>query len=93
MAKRKKATKKKRPAARPAARRKAVTVSVTTKTKRATIGKATRGAAYYVKQAKDRLYSELGNLFVKKEKATKKNAKKKIQRRITDTKRRINKLK
>lgn len=93
MAKRKKATKKKRPAARPARRKpKAVTVSVTTKTKRATIGK-TRGAAYYVKQAKDRLYSELGDLFVRKEKASKKNAKKKIQRRITDTKRRINKLK
>lgn len=92
MAKRKKATKKKtrkKPAARPAPKR-----SVTLfQSKKTTIGRSTRGAAYYMGRAKDRLYTELGNLFVKKEKAAKKSAKKKIQRKITDTKRKINKLK
>lgn len=91
MAKRKKATKKKsrKPAARPAPKRQVQLFQ----SKKTTIGRSTRGAAYYVGRAKDRLYSELGNLFVRKEKATKKSAKKKIQRKITDTKRRINKLK
>ena len=93
MAKRKKAAKKKKAATRRTTRpgpKRQVTVFQSKKT---TIGRSTRGAAYYVKHAKDRLYSDLGNLFVKKEKATKKSAKKKIQRKITDTKRRINKLK
>lgn len=97
MAKRKKAAKKKKkttrqPTASRTARPKQVTI-IKTVTKKATIGKAARGSAYYLKQAKDRLYSELAGLMVKKEKALKKSAKKKIQKRIIEARRKLNRLK
>jgi hypothetical protein len=89
MAKKKKAAKRKQRTIRP----KKVTVSVT---KRTTIGKARstpRGSGYYIKAAKDKLYDELGMLMVRKEKAPKKSAKKKIAKKITEVKRKINRLK
>lgn len=93
MAKRKKAAKKKKKTTRqPTARPRQVTV-INTVTKKATIGKAAKGSAYYLKQAKDRLYSELAGLMIKKEKALKKSAKKKIQKRIIEARRKINRLK
>lgn len=75
--------------------RKITTVQVT---KKVAIGKPTKrrntkNSTYHMKAAKDLLYGELGNLFVKKEKATKKTEKKKISKQITEKKRQINKLK
>lgn len=92
MAKRKKkaAVKKKRPIAKP--KKVKIVQSKTT-----TIGKAKRtpakNASYYMKQAKEKLYSEMGNLMIKKEKATKKSNKKKIGKQISEKRRQINKLK
>jgi len=88
MAKRKKAVKKK-------AAPKRITYSVT---KRTTIGKVSKpvkrkNSGYHMKAAKEMLYGELGNLYVKKEKAAKKAAKKKISKLITEKKRQINRLK
>jgi len=90
MAKKKKAAKRKQRTVKPP---KKVTVSVTRKT---TIGKPKsppRGSGYYIKTAKDKLYSELATQMIKKEKATKKSIKKKIGKKITETRRKINRLK
>jgi hypothetical protein len=92
MAKRKKAAKKKaaKKRTRPSLPKK-VTIMTSKKT---TIGKARKKTAtQYMKQAKDLLYNEMAGLMVRKEKATKKSAKKKIAKQITAKRQQINRLK
>lgn len=93
MAKRKKkAVKKRRPAAR-ATRPKKVVI---TQSRTTTIGKVKRNkknAGYYMGRAKDQLYDELSRLMIRKEKAVRKSDKRKITKLITEKRRQINKLK
>jgi len=97
MAKKKKKAAKK---SRPKVPRKVVTVQSRT----TTVGKARRtskpkrpsvpkNAGYYMRQAKEKLYDELAREMIRKEKATTKTAKRKINKQITETRRKINKLK
>jgi hypothetical protein len=91
MAKRKKAAKKKRT---PTKAKSKPVKTVVTVSKQTTIGKPKRRTAgYYMKVAKDKLYDDLASQMIKKEKATKKAAKKKITKQISETRRKINKLK
>ncbi len=86
MAKRKKTVKRKPP-------KKVTTVTVI---KKQAIGKPkqhTKTAGYYIKAAKDKLYTEMGSLMIQKEKASKKSVKRKIQKRISEKRQQINKLK
>lgn len=96
MAKKKKKAARK---SRPKVPRKIVTVQSRT----TTVGKARRtkpkrpsvskNAGYYMRQAKEKLYDELAREMIRKEKATTKTAKRKINKQITETRRKINKLK
>lgn len=66
---------------------------VITNTRQTTIGKPRKTASRMIKQAKDLLYGEMAALYIRKEKATKKMARKKIQKQISEKRAQINRLK